>query len=58
LPTFDDGRTRLRLRQDYAQELSDDTYGIYNYNWGYYLEGLRFLTEHGPGHGKPYQPVS
>ena len=35
------GRTRLRFTQDYAVELSDDDYGIYNFNWGYYLESLR-----------------
>jgi len=23
--------------QEYAQELSDEAYGIYNFNWGYYL---------------------
>lgn len=45
--------TRLRFRQDYAQELSDDEYGIYNYNWGYYLESLRLYCEEGAG--KPYQ---
>jgi uncharacterized protein YndB with AHSA1/START domain len=53
---LDDGRTRLRFRQNYARELSDDAYGIYNFNWGYYLESLRLLAEHGPGHAKPYQP--
>ena len=35
-----DGTTRLRFRQDYATELSDDDYGISNYNWGYYLGSL------------------
>jgi uncharacterized protein YndB with AHSA1/START domain len=32
---------RLRFWQEYAVELSDDAYGIYNFNWGYYLESLR-----------------
>ena len=46
--------TRMRFWQDYAVELSDDAYGIYNYNWGYYLESLRlYLTT---GAGKPYTP--
>jgi hypothetical protein len=33
-----DGATRLRFRQEYATELSDDEYGSFNFNWGYYLE--------------------
>jgi hypothetical protein len=49
-----DGRTRLRFTQDYATELSDDDYGIYNFNWGYYLESLRLLLT--TGTGRPYQP--
>ena len=32
-----DGGTHLRFRQEYANELGDDDYGVYNYNWGYYL---------------------
>ncbi len=44
---------RLRFRQDYAQELSDDRYGIYNFNWGYYLESLRVYCT--TGAGKPYE---
>jgi hypothetical protein len=46
------GGTRLRFRQDYATELSDDEYGRYNYNWGYYLESLRAYLE--TGTGKPF----
>jgi uncharacterized protein YndB with AHSA1/START domain len=48
-----DGGTRVRFWQEYARELSDDAYGIYNFNWGYYLESLRLLGE--TGTGKPYQ---
>jgi uncharacterized protein YndB with AHSA1/START domain len=48
-----DAGTRLRFRQDYAAELSDDDYGSFNYNWGYYLESLRNYCE--TGTGKPYQ---
>ena len=44
-----DGRTRLRFTQEYAVELSDDDYGIYNFNWGYYLESLRLLLTAGTG---------
>jgi uncharacterized protein YndB with AHSA1/START domain len=49
-----DAGTRLRFRQNYAAELSDDEYGIYNYNWGYYLESLRLLCT--TGTGKPFHP--
>ena len=46
--------TIVRFWQDYARELSDDAYGTYNFNWGYYLESLRVLSE--TGTGKPFQP--
>jgi uncharacterized protein YndB with AHSA1/START domain len=55
LAPLDDGRTRLRFWQDYAVELSDDAYGIYNFNWGYYLESLRLLCT--TGAGKPFDPA-
>ena len=48
--------TRLRFRQDYAGELSDDDYGSYNYNWGYYLESLRQYCE--TRTGRPFQAVT
>jgi len=47
-------RTRLRFTQNYAVELSDDDYGVYNFNWGYYLESLRLLCA--TGTGKPFHP--
>ena len=50
----DDGQTRLRFWQDYAVELADDYYGVYNFNWGFYLESLRLLCVEGTG--KPYRP--
>ena len=49
----DGGRARLRFTQDYAVELTDDEFGIYNFNWGYYLESLRLLCV--TGTGKPFQ---
>ncbi len=52
LVELEDGRTRLRFWQDYAIELDDDAYGIYNFNWGYYLESLRLLSVDGTG--KPF----
>jgi uncharacterized protein YndB with AHSA1/START domain len=56
LVPLDDGRTKLRFWQDYAVELSDDAYGVYNFNWGYYLESLRLLCT--TGAGKPFVPGS
>jgi uncharacterized protein YndB with AHSA1/START domain len=53
LVPLDDGRTRLRFTQFYATELSDDDYGVYNFNWGYYLESLRLLCT--TGAGKPFR---
>ena len=54
LEPLHDGRTRLRFWQDYATEFSDDAYGTYNFNWGYYLESLRLLCT--TGVGKPFHP--
>jgi hypothetical protein len=34
------GETLVMFSQDYARELSDEVYGIYNFNWGYYLNSL------------------
>jgi hypothetical protein len=50
------GRARLRFWQEYAIELADDYYGVYNFNWGYYLESLRLLCV--TGTGKPFQAGS
>jgi hypothetical protein len=52
----DNGRTRLRFWQDYATELDDDAYGVYNYNWGYYLDSPRLLCE--TGTGKPFETAT
>lgn len=52
----DDGRAKLRFWQEYAVELADDYYGVYNFNWGYYLESLRLLCA--TGTGKPFQATS
>jgi len=56
LASLEDGRTRLRFWQEYAVELGDDAYGIYNFNWGYYLESLRLLCT--TGKGKPFRPAT
>ena len=48
------GETLLQFVQEYAQELSDETYGTYNFNWGYYLNSLKQLCE--TGSGSPFVP--
>jgi hypothetical protein len=50
-----EGITALVLfSQDYARELSDETYGIYNFNWGYYLNSLKQFVE--KNSGVPFVP--
>jgi uncharacterized protein YndB with AHSA1/START domain len=49
-----DGETKLKFVQEYAQELDDETYGEYNFNWGYYLNSLKQLCE--TGSGMPFEP--
>ena len=49
-----EGAVNLMFTQDYAQELPDPVYGMYNYNWGYYLDSLREYCE--KGEGKPFDP--
>ena len=48
------GETSLRFVQQYSRELDDDTYGTYNFNWGYYLNSLKKLCEEGAG--TPFEP--
>jgi uncharacterized protein YndB with AHSA1/START domain len=48
------GETMLMFSQHYARELSDEVYGIYNFNWGYYLNSLKRLCE--TGAGTPFTP--
>jgi uncharacterized protein YndB with AHSA1/START domain len=49
-----DGRTGILFRHRYAQDLPDEIFGVFNFNWAYYLESLRQLCEEGTG--KPFQP--
>jgi uncharacterized protein YndB with AHSA1/START domain len=51
--TVADGGTDLMFVQIYARELSDEVYGNYNFNWGYYLHSLKQLCE--TGAGTPYE---
>ena len=47
-----EGGTRLAFRQGYGEPLDDESFGIFNFNWGYYLESLRTYCESGTG--KPF----
>ena len=49
-----DSGCALFFRQEYAQELSDEEYGRYNFNWGYYLNSLKRFCE--TGEGTPANP--
>ena len=48
------GETLLMFTQEYARELSDEIYGTYNFNWGYYLNSLKQFCESGAG--APFTP--
>ena len=43
----------LMFSQDYARELSNETYGTYNFNLGY-MNGLKLFCEKGAG--VPFAP--
>jgi uncharacterized protein YndB with AHSA1/START domain len=47
--------TRVTFRQGYGEPLDDEAFGVFNFNWGYYLESLRLLLT--TGTGQPYQPA-
>jgi hypothetical protein len=49
------GETLVMFMQDYSRELSDEVYGTYNFNWGYYLNSLKQFCEKGVG--TPYPPT-
>jgi len=48
-----EGGSRLVFRQGYGRGLDDESYGIYNFNWGHYLASLRAYCE--TGMGTPFQ---
>ncbi len=43
------GRTKLTFTQEYFNEITDEQYGRFNFNWGYYLNSLKQLCETGKG---------
>jgi hypothetical protein len=48
--------TAVLFRMLYGQELPDEQFGFYNFNWAYYLESLRLLCQE--GEGKPFAPAA
>jgi hypothetical protein len=53
------GETLLQFVQECAQALSNEAYGTYNFNWGYYLNSLKQLCEKGAGYPsrRPVRPL-
>jgi uncharacterized protein YndB with AHSA1/START domain len=49
------GKTGILFRHSYGQDLPEEVFGVFNFNWAYYLESLRLLCE--TGSGKPFQPA-
>ena len=44
--------SKLTFIQSYGIEVSDEVYGRFNFNWGYYLHSLKIYCE--TGTGKPW----
>lgn len=45
-------KTRLVFTHEYANDLPDEVIGMFNFNWGYYLDSLSMYCE--TGTGKPF----
>ena len=43
---------KLSFKQEYAGDISDEAYGRFNFNWGYYLNSMKQYCE--TGKGAPY----
>ena len=39
----------VTFTQDYNNEITDEQYGTFNFNWGYYLHSLKLYCETGEG---------
>ena len=46
-------RTMLIFTQRYTGDLPDEAFGMFNYNWGYYLHSLQEYVERGVGTPHP-----
>jgi len=44
-----EGKTGVLFRHRYGQELPDEMFGMFNFNWAHYLDSLRLLCETGAG---------
>lgn len=45
-------RAKLTFVQEYANEITNEQYGRFNFDWGYYLNSLKLFCE--TGKGKPF----
>jgi hypothetical protein len=43
------GRVTLTFNQQYVNDITDEQYGRFNFNWGYYLNSLKQYCETGKG---------
>ena len=39
----------ITFTQEYANDISDEQFGTFNFNWGYYLHSLKLYCETGKG---------
>jgi len=42
-------RVKLTFTQEYSNDITDEQYGRFNFNWGYYLSSLKQYCETGKG---------
>ena len=55
LKSDDETKTNLLFTQNYTNPVSDEQYGYYNFNWGYYIQSLKDYCESGTG--RPHMVV-
>lgn len=41
--------TILKFVQEYTRHIDEESFGVFNHNWGYYLNSLRLYCETGTG---------
>ena len=41
--------TILKFVQEYTRQIDEESFGVFNHNWGYYLNSLRLFCETGSG---------
>ncbi|MDP4260990.1 MAG: hypothetical protein Q8941_00550 [Bacteroidota bacterium] len=43
------GSVSMKFTQEYANEITEEQFGTFNFNWGYYLNSLKQYCETGKG---------